>query len=196
MVHSNCPANEEATLVCHLIDEEHGGWKIDKIKQLFSPTKANGYHMLMSKKYEGSSSTSQCNDSLWKKLWKAKCIPKCKDLMWRACQNILPVRTRLIQRGMIIDPSCPICEEGEETITHALLTCRQAAQVWFASTLAIRSDHGSVSTLLVWVSQILQQDDSKTATLVCQTAWAIWTTRESTYDGPDLIKSDFSGFAR
>lgn len=74
---------------------------------------------------------------LWQKIWAIGASPRCNELVWRACKEVLPVRTNLIRRSLNIDPICPCCGEEEETTIHALLKCEAVRRMWFASHLSI-----------------------------------------------------------
>lgn len=53
-----------------------------------------------------------------------------KNFMWRACNNILPMRENL-QRGKVVtDPLCPIGGLEVETATHILWACPSTFNVW------------------------------------------------------------------
>lgn len=45
----------------------------------------------------------------------------------------------LFRRGVVEDVSCPLCEEGEETLANALLFCEVVRTCWFRSNLGIRT---------------------------------------------------------
>ncbi|KAK7244060.1 hypothetical protein RIF29_38878 [Crotalaria pallida] len=53
----------------------------------------SGYAVALDKICTPSSSSSSADDLInWKRLWSAPCIPRAKDMAWRACKEILPVR--------------------------------------------------------------------------------------------------------
>ncbi|XP_057428231.1 uncharacterized protein LOC130721452 [Lotus japonicus] len=52
---------------------------------------------------------------LWQIFWKTPALPRCKDLAWRICCSLLPVRDSLWRKGVNIDPSCPLCGHESET---------------------------------------------------------------------------------
>lgn len=55
--------------------------------------------------------------SSWKKLWHVKVAGKVKDVVWRMCRNILPMRLNL--RGHQVDL---VCEEYEDVV-HLFFKC-------------------------------------------------------------------------
>ncbi|XP_071699289.1 uncharacterized protein [Rutidosis leptorrhynchoides] len=51
--------------------------------------------------------------------------------IWRAKQNKLPVRTELDKRGIDLDLTrCPVCDDDQETLQHALLACKHSIEIW------------------------------------------------------------------
>ncbi|XP_071720789.1 uncharacterized protein [Rutidosis leptorrhynchoides] len=52
-------------------------------------------------------------------------------LIWRACQNKLPVRTELDRRGIYLHSTrCPVCDDDIETLNHTLIRCNTASDIW------------------------------------------------------------------
>ncbi|XP_071736202.1 uncharacterized protein [Rutidosis leptorrhynchoides] len=51
--------------------------------------------------------------------------------IWRAKQNKLPVRTELDNRDIDLNSTrCPVCDEDLETVSHTLLSCKFALDIW------------------------------------------------------------------
>src|ERR1044072_7962537 len=71
-----------------------------------------GYAFLMQEQVLRTSATSGATSPLspaaWNKLWSANALPRCKELAWRCCHGILPLRPQL---SIDIDPLCPVCHE-------------------------------------------------------------------------------------
>ncbi|GMY38581.1 hypothetical protein FCV25MIE_33825 [Fagus crenata] len=49
--------------------------------------------------------------SFWKHLWQCKVPGKAKHLVWRACNNILPTRSKLFCRRFASDSKCPVYQQ-------------------------------------------------------------------------------------
>ncbi|KAL2334994.1 hypothetical protein Fmac_016207 [Flemingia macrophylla] len=109
----------------------------------------------------------------WNRMKGGTILPECSKLMWRACQNRLPVRASKVTA----DPVCPMCGEAEETIVHALITCPEVRQVWFASPLSLRIDPSSVTDFSQWVYTLFERCDDEIVELVCTLLWSIWNRR-------------------
>lgn len=50
--------------------------------------------------------------------------------MWKAINNIVPIRCNLISKGLSISDDCPMCGKSGETIEHTLLLCKRAREIW------------------------------------------------------------------
>src|ERR1044072_8917647 len=81
-----------------------------------------GYAFLKQVQVLGTTTTSRAVSPLspaaWKKLWRADALPRCKEVAWRCCHGILPLRPQLSIRGMDIAPLSPLCHEDNETTLH------------------------------------------------------------------------------
>ena len=47
--------------------------------------------------------------ALRKKLWGLRISPKMRVLGWRACSNVLPTKSRLQSKGIIVNQECYLC---------------------------------------------------------------------------------------
>ena len=56
-------------------------------------------------------------------LWKANTLPRIKTFIWMCAHNCIGVRSCLMRRGVCAEAMCPICQEAEESILHALRDC-------------------------------------------------------------------------
>lgn len=62
-------------------------------------------------------------------IWKLDVMPKLRIFLWQTLLNALPVRGVLLRRGMMIDPTCPLCGEDIETIDHLFWECSTTKRV-------------------------------------------------------------------
>ncbi|KAK7251071.1 hypothetical protein RIF29_33950 [Crotalaria pallida] len=137
----------------------------------------SGYHTLMSNHDAIQPSSSSTVDTLWQKIWKINAHPRCKDLVWRASKNILPVRANLFNRGIQVDPVCPLCGDTLESVSHALLQCRLVNPVWFASHLAIHIPMDYEIDFGSWFLHMITTGDRDAAASICNLLWAVWARR-------------------
>jgi hypothetical protein len=78
--------------------------------------------------------SSQPSDSIiWRGIWNLQISNAGKNFVWRACNNLLPTRDNLLQRKVVNDLRCPICNLESETTYHILWGCPFARDVWGAS---------------------------------------------------------------
>ncbi|KAK7857058.1 putative ribonuclease h protein [Quercus suber] len=56
-------------------------------------------------------------------VWKVQSIPKVQCYLWKCCHLSSLVQATLCDRGMQLDPICPVCKADTESIEHALRYC-------------------------------------------------------------------------
>ncbi|XP_074374117.1 uncharacterized protein LOC141714499 [Apium graveolens] len=70
------------------------------------------------------------SSSLWFKLWRIKAPAKVLNLVWRSLSYCLPTMTMLAQKHVHVLRICPVCQDEDEPIMHALVGCSLASQCW------------------------------------------------------------------
>lgn len=73
------------------------------------------------------------NSDFWSVVWKAHVPLKVKHHLWRALINTLPCNEILRSRHVEVMIACLICAYNAETISHALLYCLAAKEIWLQS---------------------------------------------------------------
>ncbi|KAJ1420314.1 Ribonuclease H-like superfamily [Sesbania bispinosa] len=136
----------------------------------------SGYRLIMETQV-ASVGSSYSPPFPWSTLWSANCIPRCKDLAWRACHDILPVLTVLQKKKLQVDHICPMCGGAPETAEHALIYCSQVAPIWFASQLGIAINENNNLSVQCWLQRFLNLNDKDASGLILTTMWAIWKRR-------------------
>jgi hypothetical protein len=127
--------------------------------------------------------------TLWKGLWKQKCIPKIDLFNWLLCHNRVLTTDNLMRKGFHGPSRCSLCLGNEENAQHIMLECNFALEVW-GEVLS----HWSVDTTLPssifdlhanWLhrypGQLPNNNCFKAAWLVLPkiTCWQIWLERNS-----------------
>jgi hypothetical protein len=67
-----------------------------------------------------SNSTMELGSKNWRKVWKVKGPRVVRYFMWKACNEILPIKGNLYRRGITSDARCRICELEVEIVGHSL----------------------------------------------------------------------------
>lgn len=119
--------------------------------------------------------SSHRDERLWKAIWKAPIPNKIKNFIWRLVKNILPTRSNLQRKGIVLDTSCPFCHYEIETAEHLFMNCNMSKLVLFASPLG---SHSPINVALnCWILEWLSCADKEGTQLFCTILWKIWFAR-------------------
>lgn len=194
-------------LVSDLLDQQTKEWDLDRIrlhlpqyeeairliipstlkpldKQVWLPDVSGSYTTKSGYKRIFEEKKDLTNDQFnWMKtVWKLQTSPKIRHFLWRALHNALPVGTPLTIRGITSELKCKRCGELE-TISHLLLDCRFAAEVWAKAPLVTPGDRVSTNEpFRDWLSShvsigVLPPTGLTSYPLVPWLLWNLWTAR-------------------
>ncbi|KAF4383504.1 hypothetical protein F8388_014004 [Cannabis sativa] len=136
----------------------------------------------------------------WKMMWSMQLPPQMKLFGWRVCHNWLPAKTNLSHRGMTVHPSCDLCGNQAETLTHALWSCAKVKPIWKLVPWYKKCEHinkGSMFDILVTLKAQLNMSEFEDAIKIM---WAIWENRNRKWNnlqvmnGVQLIEWVFSAY--
>ncbi|KAF4360260.1 hypothetical protein F8388_020551 [Cannabis sativa] len=136
----------------------------------------------------------------WKMMWSMQLPPRMKLFGWRVCQNWLPSKTNLSHRGMTIHPSCDLCGNQAETLTHALWSCSKIKPIWKLVPWYKHCEYlnqGSMFDILVSLKAKLNMNEFEDAIKIM---WAIWENRNRKWNnlhvmnGAQLLDWVFSAY--
>lgn len=66
----------------------------------------------------------------WYAYWKLKIPTRIKMFLWKATNQVLPLRSFLSKRIIGISVYCPFCNQESETIEHLFWKCNQVQGIW------------------------------------------------------------------
>ncbi|VFQ81500.1 unnamed protein product [Cuscuta campestris] len=115
--------------------------------------------------------------ALWKKLWAVRVLPKVRNLIWRAANNILPCLNNLVTKRVTVQDVCPLCHTSEETVLHIFVHCPFARQVWGASFLGWYAP--AVGSFHDWLLAVLHLFNEYDKGLAFHLLWMIWSARNA-----------------
>lgn len=104
-------------------------WEHEK-SGTFSIQSAYKFFYNLWSKAKGESSKAQSHNSLWKKLWHLKLLPKIKIFAWRTCNDSLPCFKNLHYKKVVRDMHCLLCNYDTEDLGHALLFYPSICNWW------------------------------------------------------------------
>ena len=82
-------------------------------------------------------------NSHWKKLWKARLPKRLKMLLWRIGVDDLPTKVNPNRKLNHIDPTCILCNSGDETYVHLFFECPFSRAFWALACWDIRYNDSS-----------------------------------------------------
>ena len=114
-----CADREEDILIWPLT--AHGNYNV-----------RSAYRMLVDNENQSlpSSSTSNGDGSVWKKIWKVRVPHKIRHFLWRATKDSLPTKQDLVAQHIPVGNICDGCGDHSESVMHALWLCDQVRSVW------------------------------------------------------------------
>jgi hypothetical protein len=122
---------------------------------------------------------------LAERVWKTWAPGKCKFFMWLVEHNRCWTSNRLAKRSMDHPNHCLLCEQEEKTVSHLLISCAFARQVWFdllgtigLQELALQPADDSFEAWWSRSSTRMQgQHRQGFNSLIILRAWVIWKHR-------------------
>lgn len=154
-------------------------------KSFWAPTKSgkfsvkSAFHLAIGKfsKCAIHLPSASSSDPIWKNIWLTKTPPKVGHFLWSACSDSLPTKQNLFRRGIRMDPTCTRCGVENETLSHILVECTFAKEVWCLG--RIRFDLHTFGKLPFrsLCGKILKTPKHEGATIFAFLAWNIWKAR-------------------
>ncbi|XP_021722108.1 uncharacterized protein LOC110689646 [Chenopodium quinoa] len=93
-------------------------------------------------------------------------------------KGAVAARQCLFQRGMNIDPICPMCGSENETILHMLALCPEAKRIWYLSPLRLEVEKYEGVGFGEWCGSIrVLHKDPHWWNILFAILWGIWLRR-------------------
>jgi ribonuclease HI len=171
----------EAKLICSMAlpnynQEDFISWKGTKDGHY---SVKSGYQAILAwqEAQSPNPSSSNMDNTRWKKLWKLFVPPKQIHHIWRILNNAIPVRENLSNKGIRCDPLCPLCNSKIETINHIFLECEWTRQIWFVSPLTINYEFLQIKTISSWFDYMMQNTTAIDMQTISTILYGIWIAR-------------------
>jgi ribonuclease HI len=199
-------AGREEMWVAELMNETTGTWNIALIQQMFNHKDAteirrlplnlltredepiwrysrNGNYTVRSAYYQLMEHIVDNNDlkepGNWKKLWRLNVPNKVRIFIWRLLRGCLPVRGRLVQRGVPCDNKCPSCASYEENEWHCFFGCGAVQELWEQSPIwnQVRPYIDNAIGIVQMLFQMLEELEATTCCNIAMLLWVVWWKR-------------------
>jgi hypothetical protein len=94
--------------------------------------------------------------------------------MWRECNDLLPTKSNLLRRGVVLVDICPLCTREAETLKHNFWICHSAQYVWGYGPKKFQK---GTDTFINLFEFCMEQCDVMDLELMVVVAWKIWFHR-------------------
>ena len=110
---------------------------------------------------------------------------KIRHFAWRACWDILPLKTNLVKRNVLQVATCDGCNVEEEDSIHFFWKCSRAKELWSSSKLVFLNVMNRLSSFkeMVWCLLMDEKSSPENLELLLNCAWALWGNRNEVQCG-------------
>ena len=119
------------------------------------------------------SSSSMVLNRGWDRLWKLEIPPKVKNFIWRLCDGCLPIRTKLVFRGISSSLTCVFCDSDVEHFWHLFCECSFAKACW--DSISIEFNFDQFINFQEWLLYTFQVSPKELLVKFTMILWNIWS---------------------
>ncbi|XP_042953522.1 uncharacterized protein LOC122290063 [Carya illinoinensis] len=87
-------------------------------------TVRSAYHVEINRRRRERGEMSNKSGEVWRKVWLLNIPRVVKVFVWKTMLNCLPTKMNLMKRSVVKEATCPVCMNENETVCHALWSCR------------------------------------------------------------------------
>lgn len=135
-------------------DEDRWAWRFMKHGDF--AVRSTYYVELETIRNHAASTSDNVGKDVWRKLWKSHVPRKIQLFGWRDLNGGIQVNETLGRRGMAIDGKCMMCGEFDKSITHALVLCTEAQNVWKLSPLRLDVCASDCASMMEWCISLVK----------------------------------------
>ncbi|KAM5577974.1 hypothetical protein ABKV19_008339 [Rosa sericea] len=116
---------------------------------------------------------------LWRCVWKAKVPGKVSICAWRACNNLLPTRDRLLTKGYDGPRHCLFCNYRIEDASHLFCKCPIASTILQAAPFNFQNTILPSLNFKEWMLECAHTLPPDIFAKLLMIIWAIWKNRNN-----------------
>ncbi|XP_042980012.1 uncharacterized protein LOC122310200 [Carya illinoinensis] len=172
MIQSPVSVLDKEASVDQLINPGTMQWNLDLVHSIFSEEEGT-----MSEDGVGQPSKNNTGSKVWERLWSIKVPNGTKSFLWRAAKESLPTNLNLLKKKVVTSPLCPICLTKEETVSHALWSCKSAQDVWYLGSKQLQKMSSFAESFRELLESMLDKFPSEVLCEMAVTAKLLWHRR-------------------
>ena len=134
-----------------------------------------------------TSTRSNGDREIWKKMWSLPAPPKVRTFAWRAITNSLATEENKKNHHILVTGVCTICGQEQEDVKHALYRCPPARALWNAMRdVWDLPSHAIMERLQTeWIPELLFPRTDQVCARILMVLWRVWHGHnELTHDKP------------
>ena len=139
----------------------------------------SAYRMLVDNENQllPSSSASNGDGSVWKKIWKVRVPHKIRHFLWGSIKDSLPTKQNLVARHILVGNVCDGCGDHSKSVMYALWLCDQVRSVWMTDLGFLFLVQAKCRTLLELLEVLFSHGSCYHVALFATVAWCLWQFR-------------------
>ena len=95
--------------------------------------------------------------------------------LWRFCRNTVPVKNRLLYKGVAVPIECSMCEADVEHMLHIFFDCDFAKNCWNSVGMKLYMDE--VEFTPDWLLERLSIEPHEKLITIVTVPWSLWFAR-------------------
>ena len=117
--------------------------------------------------------------------WRINVPHKIRHFAWRACQDILPVRTNLVKRNVLQVDTCSGCNTEAEDAMHFFWKCTRAKELWSSTKLVFPNVMDQLCSFkeMLWCLMMDEKSSPENIELFLTCVWAMWNNKNEVRHG-------------
>ncbi|RYR40794.1 hypothetical protein Ahy_A09g046533 isoform B [Arachis hypogaea] len=133
--------------------------------------------------YQSLHTNQNPSDHIFKLTWNWKGPERIHTFLWLCANDVILTNAQRFRRHMTLNPCCPRCQSGEESIVHVLRDCHFANQVWKLLVPAREVENFFTGSMREWLTSNLNRKTEWTYYFGVGTSSLWWLRNKLVFEG-------------